>query len=132
MRFHPLEALHNRGPCAWIRGLPYLALLNEYLKLYLPCTPATTADVSGSAQGATPRAAPVDQSAQVARYGELFVRLAVAYWVDCAVVLHFNHGKLGQYRRQMSNANAPAVGERQFLPKNFVALLLHAHRNGIV
>lgn len=131
MRFNPLEALHNRGPAAWIRGLPYLALLNEYLKLYLPYAAVATAGVDGAAAGGalggTPRAAPADQSAQVTRYGELFVRLAVAYWVDCALVLHFDHGKLGQYRRQMShnnNANNGAGEEHVSVLEIFRSLVL--------
>ncbi len=132
-RFNPVDTLHNRGPGAWMRGLPYLALLNEYFKLYLPVDnnnrPSTSDSSSNNSGGATPLASQnrtatdtlhstgaastrnqVEQTALEAQHAQLFVHLAVAYWVDCALVLRREHGQLGLWRRLLTNVTSGLAG----------------------
>eukprot|EP01032_Pedospumella_encystans_P010074 gene10074-11805_t len=124
-RFNPLDTLHNRGPGAWMRGLPYLALLNEYFKLYLPIDGSNRSSTNDSyrnnnngaagdsantplasnSTGASTRNL-VEQTALEAQHAQLFVHLAVAYWVDCALVLRREHGQLGLWRRLLTNVSS--------------------------
>lgn len=108
-RTSPLDTLQNRGVSAWIRGLPYLALLQEYLKEYIPI--AQAAQLSGDLSGGTPTANTVEGNGleldtQRLRYRELFVQLAVAYWIDCAVILKSDHHKVGVLRKAMTGGPA--------------------------
>ena len=129
-RFNPLDTLHNRGPSAWMRGLPYLALLNEYFKLYLPVDGSNRSSTNDSdrnnnngavgdsankplastSTGATRSHNLVEQTALEAQHAQLFVHLAVAYWVDCALVLRREHGQLGLWRRLLTNVSSGLTG----------------------
>lgn len=129
-RFNPLDTLHNRGPGAWMRGLPYLALLNEYFKLYLPVDGSNRSSTNDSyrnnnngaagdsantplasnSTGATSSRNLVEQTALEAQHAQLFVHLAVAYWVDCALVLRREHGQLGLWRRLLTNVSSGLTG----------------------
>ena len=99
-RSNVLETLQNRGITAWIRSVPYLALLQEYLREYMPINTTNTIDLT---QNSTETSI-LEHDIIKTRQKELFLHLAVAYWIDVAVVLKADHGKLGILRKQLSGA----------------------------
>jgi hypothetical protein len=113
-RSTPTEILQNRGISAWARGVPYLVLLQEYLREYVPVP--VPADSGGTTTtSATPRKndnqmVSEHEALQQQRYRELFLHLAVAYWLDSPLVLKTDHHKLGVLRRQLAGGAAGYSG----------------------
>lgn len=110
-RASAVEVLQNRGVAQWIRGTPYLVLLQEYLREFLPVGASSDPSVALTS-GTTPsqrdaRPSTDYESQQQQRYRELFLHLAVAYWLDTVLVLKSDHYKLGVLRKQLAGA---AVG----------------------
>ena len=110
-RFNAVDILHNRGVTGWLRGVPYLALLHEYLKEFLPIATAQQKSLAAMSNGlrvdtTVNSVPPTEQDATRKRYGELFVQLAVQYWIDLALVVKANHQRAGVLRKLM---NAAAV-----------------------
>ena len=152
-RSQPLDLLHYSGVGAWIEGVPYLVLLHEYLKEFIPLPqpdsqPVTTGQAgqhrsgpyqSGSSSGAgrgsgsgegkfsgsssngsagavmlggvaggggmdADRVSSAERESLRARHMELFMRLALEYWVDIAQLLRRDHHRAGMFRRLMSGA----------------------------
>lgn len=113
-RSSPLDVLQNRGVSSWIRGMPYLALLQEYLMEYIPIAQANqqgNGEAGASTVGGTDSSGNdngLELDAQRLRYRELFVQLAVAYWIDCSVILKSDHHKIGVLRKAMAGGPATA------------------------
>jgi hypothetical protein len=112
-RSTPTEILQNRGVSAWVRGVPYLVLLQEYLREYVPVS--VPADSEAPTTSATQRK--IDnqmvsehEALQQQRYRELFLHLAVAYWLDSPLILKTDHHKLGVLRRQLAGGVAGYSG----------------------
>jgi hypothetical protein len=93
-----VDLLQNRGISSWIRGNPYLVLLQEYLRVYMPISVVDTVGRGLSDMRAQEQA----QEAQKRVHQELFLHLAVAFWIDAALVLKADHAKLGVLRKQLS------------------------------
>jgi hypothetical protein len=113
-RSTPTEILQNRGVSAWVRGVPYLVLLQEYLREYVP-VPVPADSEGATTTSATPRKndnqmVSEHEALQQQRYRELFLHLAVAYWLDSPLVLKTDHHKLGVLRRQLAGGAAGYSG----------------------
>jgi hypothetical protein len=50
-RYDVVNVLHNRGISAWIRTIPYLALLQEYLKEFVPVSPSPSSSFTSTGTG---------------------------------------------------------------------------------
>jgi hypothetical protein len=94
-----LAALRCEGKMGWIRGNPYLVLLEHYLDCFLPIsgttavrTPGMDGDsgvFEGGAEG-------------LSRKGELFLRLAIDFWIDTAPVVRFSYDKVSYFKDVLS------------------------------
>ena len=125
-RFSPVDLLLTRGVGSWSRGVPYLALLQEYLKEFLPLqnsgntsAGAALAGIAGTTEGGATGAAtdiagsgggPLEQDALRLRYSELFVQLAAAYWIDVALLVKCEHDRVNVLRKLLNNPNASTFG----------------------
>lgn len=117
-RASPTETLQTRGVTAWIRGSPYLVLLQEYLRVFVPISAPEASTITGQAPASSQRQQQQQlalesadyETLQLQRYCELFLHLAVAYWIDAALVLKADHAKLGLLRKQISGGMGGHAG----------------------
>lgn len=82
-----------------------MVLLEQYLRIFLPCGKFAGSDGAGSDS--------FDES--LLQYRELFMQLVLVYWIDVAKLIRTEHHKAPQYRRLLlkqgvqMNVNAAAA-----------------------
>lgn len=89
-----VDMLHNRGIKNWSNGVPYMTIILEYFQHLL------TGNFGSSAIGTLAGSEATSSGSETfnERYRELFLRLAVEYWIDCATVIRYEHHKVVHYR----------------------------------
>ncbi len=87
---------------AWARGVPYFALLLEYFNDILlskskGCNNGTASTPGGSILVVPEREGSKD------RLKELFLLLAIEFWIDTAMILHYNQYMAPIYRKMVNS-----------------------------
>jgi hypothetical protein len=119
----PWGFLHRSGIFGWIDGSPYLVLLYESLKDFVPHGAGVGESNSGagSRQPNTPGRGSVGSSTpqrggtpgggvdtqlyekvRLSQAGELFLRLMAEFWIDVATLVRRNHGEGASFKAQLN------------------------------
>ena len=137
-----VECLHRLGIHKWIEGNAYLTLVHHYVHHYFhsshsnghnhTASSSSGSSSSGGGRSHTDTSESVDQEAeQVAlRRRELFVRLAIEFWIDLGNVVRVNHHKVGSYREQLSSINAQGSSSNVLNNASLVANTLYQPSKG--
>ncbi len=113
-----LEALHRAGISRWIEQTPYLVLLQDYLAAYFPsssaqrlaASEARSGDLNASSGTAGSSSVHTEQEEARARSRELFLRLAIEYWIDVELVVRFDHHRTQHYRKLVNTTSSATQG----------------------
>lgn len=95
-----LAALRCEGKMGWIRGNPYLVLLEHYLDSFLPNSTSMAVRTPGGDGESGVFDGGVGEG--LSRKGELFLRLAIDFWIDTAPVVRYSYDKVSYFKDILS------------------------------
>ena len=136
----PLGLLNSKGVYGIVDGSPFMVLLNESLKEYVPHARSSSSSSGGSSskggvgasgggsasRNARGTASHLSPDVNLAIAGELFIRLMAEYWMDSATVVRRNHSQGANFKAQLNKTmvhyNTADLTGRHPLPTDILTL----------
>lgn len=111
------DMLRENGCLSWAQGVPYLVLLLEYFNDVLLSKSKTSVNGLASTPGGSFVVVAERESVKF-RLKELLILLAIDYWIDTGMVLHYNQYMAPTYRKMVNSVVSGGIPRKFYI--NFV------------